>query len=345
MYKVMSARTGAMAGMTSDVGKYDQYGTVIKLAEGETIDKDGKKKKFHLIRDVSLGYGPKVNSQFVYSQKQLLNQIIPAKAKEIVDMMYCGTKDEAQAIANNTQKPVYLSLREPTDPKFAMVNSKDKLKNHAYNDSIDKAEDGINYLVVIPKDRKASEFSDEVAEKYQVIKAWVDMIALNENEKLHARDLLANYDIAGAAGVNYSETFDASYSNSFTQHFPIATEVDYFELGKGASNAFSAVGLAGTIVGGLVASLAEMKSWKVPDSQVHVGTDENGLKAEVLFGGKFSQFTIVPVISYTTIGTDSETKSYNRTESFTIACDPNSHLNVDVYYQQRLCQRQLQPVL
>ena len=331
MYKVMSARTGAMAGMTSDVGKYDQYGTVIKLAEGETIDKDGKKKKFHLIRDVSLGYGPKVNSQFVYSQKQLLNQIIPAKAKEIVDMMYCGTKDEAQAIANNTQKPVYLSLREPTDPKFAMVNSKDKLKNHAYNDSIDKAEDGINYLVVIPKDRKASEFSDEVAEKYQVIKAWVDMIALNENEKLHARDLLANYDIAGAAGVNYSETFDASYSNSFTQHFPIATEVDYFELGKGASNAFSAVGLAGTIVGGLVASLAEMKSWKVPDSQVHVGTDENGLKAEVLFGGKFSQFTIVPVISYTTIGTDSETKSYNRTESFTIACDPNSHLNVDVY--------------
>ena len=332
MYNVMSARTGAMAGMTSDVGKYDQYGTVIKLAEGETIDKDGKKKKFHLIRDVSLGYGPKVNSQFVYSQKQLLNQIIPAKAKEIVDMMYCGTKDEAQAIANNTQKPVYLSLREPTDPKFAVVNSKDKLKKHAYNDSIDKAEDGINYLVVIPKDRKASEFSDEVAEKYQVIKAWVDMIALNESEKLHARDLLANYDIAGAAGVNYSETFDASYSNSFTQHFPIATEVDYFELGKGASNAFSAVGLAGTIVGGLVASLAEMKSWKVPESAVAVGTDENnGLKAEVLFGGKFSQFTIVPVISYTTIGTDSETKSYNRTESFTIACDPNSHLNVDVY--------------
>ena len=35
--------------------------------------------------------------------------------------------------------------------------------------------------------------------------------------------------------------------------------------------------------------------------------------------------------SYTTVGADSEARSYNRTESFTIACDPSSHLNVDVY--------------
>ncbi len=327
MYNVMSARTGALAGLNSEVGKYDQYGTVVKIAEGM----DAKGKKFHLIRDVSIGYGPKVNSYFIYSQKQLLNQIIPAKAKEIVDMMFTGSKEEAQAVANNTQKPVYLSLREPTDPMFAVVNSKDKLNGHAYNTTIDKAEDGINYLVVLPKGKKEADFSDEIIEKYQVIKAWVDMIAKNEHDKLHARDLLINYDIAGAAGVNYSETFDASYSNSFTQHFPVATEVDYFGLGPAVSNVFAGVGLATTIVGGLVASLAEMKSWKVPDSQVHVGTDENGLKAEVLFGGKFSQWTIVPIVSYTTIGTDSETKSYNRTESFTIACDPNSHLNVDVY--------------
>ena len=326
MYNVMSARTGALAGLNSEVGKYDQYGTVVKIAEGM----DAKGKKFHLIRDVSIGYGPKVNSYFIYSQKQLLNQIIPAKAKEIVDMMFTGSKEEAQAVANNTQKPVYLSLRQPTDPKFAVVNK--QIKDHTYNTTIDKAEDGINYLVVLPKGKKEADFSDEIIEKYQVIKAWVDMIAKNEHDKLHARDLLINYDIAGAAGVNYSETFDASYSNSFTQHFPVATEVDYFGLGPAVSNVFAGVGLATTIVGGLVASLAEMKSWKVPESAVAVGTDENnGLKAEVLFGGKFSQWTIVPIVSYTTIGTDSETKSYNRTESFTIACDPNSHLNVDVY--------------
>ena len=140
MFNAMSARLGEQAGLNSEVAKYDEYGTLVKIAEGY----DGNRKKFHLIRDVSLGYGPKVNSRFIYSQDQLLKQIIPNKAKEIVDMMFTGTKADAQAIANNTQKPVYLSLREPTDPMFAVVNSKDKLNGHAYNDFIDVAQEGIN---------------------------------------------------------------------------------------------------------------------------------------------------------------------------------------------------------
>ena len=328
MFNAMSARLGEQAGLNSEVAKYDEYGTLVKIAEGY----DGNRKKFHLIRDVSLGYGPKVNSRFIYSQDQLLKQIIPNKAKEIVDMMFTGTKADAQAIANNTQKPVYLSLREPTDPMFAVVNSKDKLNGHAYNDFIDVAQEGINYLVVIPKGKKPGEFTDEIVEKYQVIKAWTDMIGKNEHDKLHARDLLANYDIAGVAGVNYSETFDVSYTNSFSQHFPIATEVDYFGLGPAVSNVFSALGIAATMVGGIVASLAEMNAWTVPESYVAKGQDEDGgLLTQVLFGGNLRQFVIVPVLSYTTIGTDSEAKSYNRTESFTIAADPASHLNVDVY--------------
>ena len=84
-----------------------------------------------------------------------------------------------------------------------------ELKGHVFNDSIDTAKPGYNYLVVIPSDKKPEDFSDEVSEKYQIIKAWVDMIAKNEMEKLQANDLVTNYDVAGAAGVNYSETFDA----------------------------------------------------------------------------------------------------------------------------------------
>ena len=106
---------------------------MVKIAEG----KNAKGDTLYLIRDVALGYGPKIQSQFVYSQKQLLTQIIPAKAKEIVDMMYLGTKAEAQKIANKTQHPVYLSLRQPTDTMFAVVNR--KLDDRTYNDSIDKA--------------------------------------------------------------------------------------------------------------------------------------------------------------------------------------------------------------
>ena len=75
---------------------------MVKIAEGF----DAKGDSIYLIRDVALGYGPKMNSQFVYSQKQLLTQIIPNKTKEVVDMLFCGTKKEAQAIADKTGKAV-----------------------------------------------------------------------------------------------------------------------------------------------------------------------------------------------------------------------------------------------
>ena len=328
MYQAIIARTAPKGGMISEVGKSIEYGTVVEIASGEREGKNGKTEKFHLIRDVALGYGPSVQSQFIYSQKQLLKQIIPAKAKEIVDMMFLGTKAEAQEIANRTKHPVYLSLCQPTDSTFAVVNQ--PLKGHVFNDSIDKAKPGYNYLVVIPSDKKPEEFSDEVSEKYQVIKAWVDMIAMNEKEKVNARDLVVNYDVAGAAGVNYSETFDAGYTESWSNFFPIVTEVDYFGVGRGVSMAASAVGIAGSLASVIGLSLKEMSTWKVPDVKgVHF--DPIGTDSRVYFAGKYFQWTLAPVASYTTVGADSEARSYNRTESFTIAIDPLSHLNVDVY--------------
>ena len=165
MFDEIAGRQGGV-NKVSEVAKNVNYGTMVKIAEG----KNAKGDTLYLIRDVALGYGPKIQSQFVYSQKQLLTQIIPAKAKEIVDMMYLGTKAEAQKIANKTQRPVYLSLRQPTDTMFAVVNR--KLDDRTYNDSIDKAEKGINYLVVIPSNKKHSDFSDEVSEKYQPRTRW-----------------------------------------------------------------------------------------------------------------------------------------------------------------------------
>ena len=328
MFNDIKARMGSDS-VATDMGKYVQYGTVLKIADGEVIGKDGKTVKYHLIRDVALGYGPKLNSQFVYSQKQLLNQIIPAKAKEIIDLMYIGTKADAQTIANNTQKPVYLSLREPTDSTFAVVNR--KIEGHAYNTTIDKAEKGINYLVVLPSGKKEEDFTDEVTEKYQTIKAWLEMISQNEGEKLQTRDLLANYDVGGAQGVNYSETFDVSFTNSLTQHFPLGTDVDYWNFGKGVDNVFSIVGQAVNRVLSIFLSMAEMKKWSMPDVQYIHRDIKDGTSSEINFGGKLFQWTLFPVASYTTFPTNSEAKSYNRTESFTIACDPASHLNVDVY--------------
>ena len=324
MFDQIAGRQGGI-NKASEMTKDIDYGTVVKIAEGV----DAKGDSIYLIRDVALGYGPKIQSQFIYSQKQILTQIIPNKAKEIVDMMFCGTKDEAQAIADRTGKPVYWSLREPTDSMFAVVNT--QIDGHAYNTTIDKAKPGINYMVVIPNGTSPDQFNDEVTEKYQIIKAWTEMIAQNEFEKLQASDLLTNYDIAGAQGVNYSETFDSNFSNSWTHHFPVATEVDYF--GPGISYATSAFSIGATIVGGILASMEEMKYWKSPGvatSKVDISKDD-GWNASLDFAGKLSQWTITPVALYQTVGANSEAKAFNRTESFTIATDPMSRLSVDVY--------------
>jgi hypothetical protein len=320
MFDEIAGRQGGI-NKASEVAKNVDYGTVVKIAEGF----DSKGDSIYLIRDVALGYGPKINSQFIYSQKQILTEIIPNKAKEIVDKMFCGTKAEAQAIADKTGKPVYLSLREPTDTMFAVVNR--RIEGHAYNTTIDKAEEGINYLVVIPKGTSPDQFKDEVTEGYQILKDWADMIAQNEMEKLKATDLLTNYDLAGAQGVNYSETYQGDYQESFTHHFPIATEVDYF--GPGVSYAASALTLGATIVGSFAASVAEMKKWTVPTTVPN--WNDNGGLSSISFSGDLLQWRILPVVLYSTIGSNSEAKSYNRTETFTIACDPMSRLNVDVY--------------
>ena len=324
MFDEIAGRQGGI-NKASEMTKDIDYGTVVKIAEGCDANGDS----IYLIRDVALGYGPKIQSQFIYSQKQILTQIIPNKAKEIVDMMFCGTKDEAQAIADRTGKPVYWSLREPTDSMFAVVNT--QIDGHAYNTTIDKAEPGINYMVVIPNGTSPDQFNDEVTEKYQIIKAWTEMIAQNEFEKLQASDLLTNYDIAGAQGVNYSETFDSNFSNSWTHHFPVATEVDYF--GPGISYVTSAFSIGATIVSSILASMEEMKYWKSPGvatSKVDISKDD-GWNASLDFAGKLSQWTITPVALYQTVGANSEAKAFNRTESFTIATDPMSRLSVDVY--------------
>ncbi len=320
MFDQIAARQGGV-NKVSEVTKNVEYGTVVKIAEGLNAKGD----TVYLIRDVALGYGPKMQSQFIYSQKQILTQIIPNKAKEIVDMMFCGTKKEAQDIADKTGQPVYWSLRQPTDSMFAVVNK--QLTGRAYNYDIDKAEKGINYMVVIPTGRSPESFKDEVTEKYQILKSWTEMIAQNEMEKLRATDLLTNYDIAGAQGVNYGETFDSNFSNSWTHHFPIATEVDYF--GPGISYATSTFSIVGSFVGSYLASMAEMKLWKQPTTVFN--WNENGGLSTVSFSGDLLQWRVLPVALYSTVGANSEAKAFNRTESFTIATDPMSRLNVDVY--------------
>ena len=301
---------------TGDVTQYAKYGTLVHLAAG--ADADGN--IYHLVRDISLGYGPKLKQQFIYSQKQILEEIIPAKAKEIMDLMFLGTQEEAKRAANASGKAIYRSLRLPSDPKFGY-------RNKEYNTEKMTADEYTHYVIVLPDSKTPADCPDEIVEKSEIIYAWTKMITQNEREKLNATDLVNSFDIAGAQGINYSETFSSSYSNATTMYFPYGVQPDYFDM-KGSGVGTTMASVVVNYLGG--ALLGYLESFKKLDPTVSGGGIKNK-ETSLKFDGTYFRWVLTPVLSSTTLGTNSFANEYNRTESFTIAAAPTSRLAVDVY--------------
>ena len=320
MYQHMVARLGQTTGEgpTGLMGMFSTYGSLIHIAEGY----DGQGNKFHLVRDESLAYGPKLESQFIYSQKKILTQVIPQLAKEVLELMYVGTQSEAQALANSTKQPVYLSLRDPQDPLFGVANA-------LYNTTVTVPNDSTNYLIVLPTNTEQI-FPDEVSEKNTLIAGWTMMIAQNEYEKLTADDLVANYDVSGAQAVSYSESFETNYSNAMMLHFPFSKDPQFFEADedKDASEQ-----LGEQIIEAILKALETVEE-EEPGAKMDPEKEEEeptGAKAEIGFGGTKFKWKLTPVLTSECLGTYGSGKAYSRKESFTIMPDKHSSLNVDVY--------------
>ena len=319
MYQHMAGRVGLTTGEgpTGLMGMFSAYGSMLHIAEGY----DAQGNKFHLVRDESMAYGPKLQSQFIYSQDHILKKVIPQLAKEILELMYIGTQEEAQALADKTKRPVYLSLRDQQDPLFGVGNS-------LYNTDVTVPNDTTNYIIILPKTTDQL-FTDEISEKSALIGGWAMMIAQNEYEKLNADDLVANYDVSGAESVSYSESFETNYTNSMMLQFPFADDPQFFEQDedKDASEQ-----LGEQIVEAILKALQTVEE-EEPGAKMDPDKEEEptGSEAEIGFGGIKFKWKLTPVLTSECLGTYGSGKQYVRKESFTIAPDPLSHLNVDVY--------------
>ena len=319
MYQHMAGRVGLTTGEgpTGLMGMFSTYGSMIHIAEGY----DAQGNKFHLVRDESMAYGPKLESQFIYSQDYILNTVIPGLAKEILEMMYIGTQEEAQALANKTKRPVYLSLRSTDDPLFGVGNA-------LYNTTETVPNDTTNYIIILPKTTDQL-FTDEVSEKAALIGTWAGMIAQNEYQKLTADDLVANYDVSGVDNVSYSESFETNYTNSMMLQFPFSDDPQFFDADedKDASEM-----LGEQIVEAILKALQTVEE-EEPGASMDPDKEKEptGSEAEIGFGGVKFKWKLTPVLTSECLGTYGSGKQYVRKESFIIAPDVLSHLNVDVY--------------
>jgi len=277
-------------------------GRMLEIANG----RDEKDSLFHLVREEVVTYGPKLKSTFAHSQEYLVKQLIPELAEQCQALMFTGTEAEAQAQANATGKPVYLSTVKRESDDF-----------------------GYSYKMIKPSDSDGSEV-DEVARFHNTMLAWINMIAQNEKEKLEATELIQNFDIDGGSPMSYSEDFTSEYTitNSFTSPISAGT-VGYFDSTHG-DNALGALQILGPVAAKLVTSILSKQAGHT-DGSVSGTSQGDESTVEIKCVGWTFKFGLVPAVSFNVVPKHTESKKYNRKESFSISMDRKSHLDFDVY--------------
>ena len=276
-----------------------KYGSMVEIAKGTGADGN----LYHLVRDVSLGYGPELKSQFIHSQKYITTELLPKLAQEIRDLLFTGTRDEAVALVNKTGKAVYWSKVAEGHEDFGTIGA---------------------YEMIKPAGNTGLE--DEILEKYNNMVCWIEMIMANEREKLWAYDKLANYDVDGGGTVTHSETFESEYSQSQYISYPFTT-ADYFE-NDGQDRWDRLAASAGALLS--QPALASLLKALIGVINMREANNHNK-EARIDFWGQKWSFNIKPVAEYSSIGTYGSQNNYSRKESFNLVMDSKSHLSVDVF--------------
>ena len=214
----------------------------------------------------------------------------------------------SQLIPELTEQCLSLLFIGSKDEAQAQANAK---KEPVYWSKVGRENEkfGVDYEMICPTNVSGT-FKDEVKQYQESIKAWIEMIARNEKAKLDATNLVANYDVDGGTTINYSESFQSNYSvmNSFVSPFTPITD-GYFD--NGLAN-------AAALVGTLAANLIGLS---------------NRPKASVEFKGMGANIkvSLSPAASFNVTPKHTESKSFSRTESFSISMNKKNHLDFDVY--------------
>ena len=291
----------------------------------------------YLVRSTTVAVGQKVESTFAHSQDYILNQLIPELEKQCYSLMFTGTKEEAQRQANTTGKEVYLSLRQPGDEDFGMLNTKKKVTKgdteweYYYNDDIFEAQEGINYVIIKPNTASPGNQDDLVADFCQSMLNWAAMIANNEREKVQASTKLQNFDVDGAAGMSYSEEFASQYQITNTDT-NIGTTLTYGNSTQEVVQYLSAYNNAALASTKYFSSMLFQRLMDWLGKGAEKEGNENEDFAQIKVAGINWSFHLLPVCDINIVPHYTTTNNYTRKESFNIAMDPRSHLNFDVYY-------------
>jgi hypothetical protein len=172
-------------------------GTMLLLAQGT----DTAGKPYYLVTGQKVYVGARLENTFTYSQYYIWNTLIPRLAQERQNLLKnFASADAAQAYADATHKPTYWYYQ-----------------TGAYlNDTIPLE----SYTMFSPND--GGTYVDEVGSLNMAITRWLEMLYLNEREKVEARtkgDKIGTFSTSYGNSFSHSDTYNYEYSyNEFPQN-------------------------------------------------------------------------------------------------------------------------------
>lgn len=276
----------AYAAMSSQV----EDGTLKLLSSARNAE--GQMRYLVVARKLLYAFGN--SSNFVYTQEHILTTVIPTLLRERNSHLLTTDSLTAQRQANTTKQRVYYTTLSPTDDAFGA-------KDYHWAD---------------PQNASTTA-GDTIAAYNRMITQWLQLIAMNEREKVQAinsNQLFKTYSITGETPVTYSETVEYSSGSSGQYSTP--------------GNALSALSAADL---DLIGSGAEQIINLI---QAGIGEDENGNKnvdIEANTTGNKFKLSIEAVANIDFNNTTGKSQSTSRTYSYTLSPDAYGYMDVNVY--------------
>lgn len=298
-----------------------QGGAIKLLAQG--TDADGH--AFYLVTGEKTVLGSTMDNTFVYSQKYIIQSVIPTLAKRRLDLLEnFPSKEAAQTAANERNEPVYWYKG-----KEEKIIDADTIRTTAYE-------------MFVPK-YSSKAFLDEVASLNTRIMNWLNILFFNEKEKVMARMSGQKYGTFSVGGGNsYTRNDSYSYGGSYT-HMPQEGLFLYNLSQSGTTlverltdsnlrNLVDFLESSGGVIGESVKDVIKNQFSKFSDQ---FKLDDKVTKKPEDLTGKTAnaQWKLVfePILSFTNDEFRSKEISCSRKVGFTLSPDPHGDIAVSVY--------------
>ncbi len=294
----------------------EKEGDIKILASG----KDAAGKKVHLAISDQINFSVIPETEFAYTQKHILKNLIPELTATRNSLLQIGTHDEIQALANAKGEVMYRSKTDTlTSPNF-----------------------GTEYEIIYPNHGTYKELKvDTIAALNSTITKWVNAIAMNERlelESLFFPEKATNIAVSSGSSQQYSE----SISNSWAYNTPVnnsmaknggiqlgtklaSTLVSMFNFGSGFFNG----GYKPISQGKPDVSIEDLiYAYFVDEAKKNEKKDD---VKEFNIAGVSMKIKVVPVVEITKTETGDISQKSSRTVGFKIEEGNGGHLNVGVY--------------